>query len=299
LVAALPAETSALHVFLEVTPYMLQLELACQHLLQELPAVLAAAGVHRLSFSILGDDSVKNDLPTLPPFDCNDPEAVNVASEWLKSLRAPAPPDTLPDKKSKASGGFSFARALRWATTSEALLGSTNSSVLLLACSKPADLEACIGLARRSNVSLQVVGVFGRSPEDPESGLQELVDAAAPGSSLKLFFGPSYWSKFIAARERQLRVAEESAGASGTADRLAGDTEIVSAKVFEMRLIERVMRECYSEEQQCEAELTCATRVFERTLIEREDLLGVLRGDDHRSVKKTKEYCSEGPATAR
>lgn len=282
LLKELPASTSTLHVFLEMTPYMQQLELICEHLVQELPARLEAAGVQRISFSILASASSSTDenagmLPTIAPFDVHDSQSWSTACAWLSNLKSHAPAGGSRDGKS--SPGYNFAQALRWSTTSEASDRSSRPCILLVACSKPLDLDACNGMARRSNVPLQTVGVFGLSPEDPEAGLQELTDAAANGSSFWLFFGPLYWSQFIAVREQQLQSLDESeierAQRIETAD--GSDNEVVSAKVFEMRLIERVMRECYSEEQQCEEELTCATRVFERTLIEREDLLAVLR----------------------
>merc|ERR1712137_694821 len=125
---------------------------------------------------------------------------------------------------------------------------------------------------------------------------QELVDAAAPSSSLRIFFGREYWSKFIAVRQQQIEVAEQNGSASEMIGNQNAD-EIVSPKVFEMRLIERVMRECYSEEQQCEEELTCATRVFERTLIDSEDIVAVLRGDRFNSVPRL--HALMAPATAR
>jgi len=305
LLPSLPESTSVLHVFLEVTPYMLQLESVCQRLAQELPEVLAAAGVQRISFSVLSSDrhgSNSNSrgvesLPTLAPFNCKDPEAWSSACDWLSTLRCPAPPGR--SRKSNIPHSLHFAKALRWATASEAFEESCKTAVLLMACSQPADLEACVGLARRSNVSLQLVGIFGLAPDDPEPGLQQLADASAPGSSLRLFFGHTYWEQFIAAREQQLRVAEESLGHAGgsvdSADRFTGDSDVVSANVLEMRLIERVMRECYSEEQQCEEELTCATRVFERKLIDREDLLGILRANKVRALTTQ----TRAPYTAR
>jgi len=298
LLRPLPASTTVLHVFLEVTPYMLQLQLAVEHLVQELPSVAAAAGVERISLSVLGTDGCS--FPTRAPFDYQDPEAWSAACDWLSSLEAPARPSSW---DSRSCCGFHLAGALRSVTTSEAFDKTSRPAVLLVSCSTPEDLEACVGLARRSNVSLQMVGVFGLAPEDPEPGLQELADAAAQGSSLHLFFGPAYWSQFIGVRERQLQVAEENAGESAqhveTADMLSSDNEIVSAKVFEMRLIERVMRECYSEEQQCEEELTCATRVFDRTLVDREDLLAVLRGDGARPLALPPLPGSTAPHTAR
>lgn len=282
---------STLHIFLEVSPQMIQLEMVCRQLIQELPAALETASVQRVSFNILGSGSPNHStsapgdqVSMLAPFDCQDSAAWTAACAWLLSLRSSAPLNETPQGKEHRA--LHFTNGLRWVTTSEAFsvdsVAQSKPAVLLLACSKPADLEACIDLARRSSVPLHIVGVFGLSAEDPEPGLQQLTDAAAEGSSFRLFFGSVYWSQFISTREQQLRVlherSEDSLQGVGAADKISGDNEIVSGKIFEMRLIERVMRECYSEEQQCEEELTCATRVFERTLIEREDLLAVLRG---------------------
>jgi len=297
LLQQLPESISVLHVFLEVTPYMLQLELVCQHLLQELPTVLASAGVRRISFSILapGSSSEVDALPTLAPIDCQDPEAWSTAREWLLNLRALIP--VSPSEPGDGNHGFYFEQALRWSMTSEAFDQDSRPGVLLLASSKPVDLEACKSLVRRSDVPLQMVGVFGSSPEDPEPGLQELAGSAASGSSFRLFFGPVYWSRFVTAREQQLQGLEERVGETLQECGAAGDKEVVSAKVFEMRLIERIMRECYAEEQHCEEELTCATRVFERTLIERDDLLAVLRGGNDHLVASSHQKML--PASAR
>merc|ERR1712178_239837 len=92
-------------------------------------------------------------------------EAWAVACDWLASLRTPSQPSTQRDPKKR--DGFNLAGALRWASTADALRDDGRTTVLLIACSKPEDLDACIGLARRSNVSLHMVGVFGLSPEDP------------------------------------------------------------------------------------------------------------------------------------
>lgn len=286
---------------------MFQLELVYQRLVQELPSVLQAANVSRVSFSVLGSsDSFSETLPALSTFDVKDSDAWSAANNWLSSLKCPAAASSQSrDKKAKAN--LHLAHALRWVTTTSAFDARNKPAVLILACSKPVDLEASIGLARRSNVLLQMVGVFGLSPENPEPGLQELADSAAPGSSLRLFFGPVYWSQFITARQQQYRALEESGGDSFD-DRAHGELsggadEKVSSKMFEMRLIERIMRECYSEEQQCEEELTCATRVFERTLFEREDLLAVLRGGEVAVAAATAKTPSPraitAPATAR
>lgn len=302
LVHPIPHSTGTVHVFLEATPYMVQLDLVCQQLALELPEALTAAAVGQVSFSVIGggsEDGSTDHLPMLAPLDCNDPVAMQDACEWLLALpeslapllakqEAAATQKASKKRRSKSrasAGGSRLESALRQATTSDALC-ERSSMVLLLACSTPSDLEASIALVRRSAVVLQVIGVFGASPEDPEPALQRLADAAEPGSCLRLFFGQAYWTEFIASRERQLLRAEQEAGtapgsavgAAGSRCGETGGTEIVSPKVFEMRLIERIMRECYAEEQQCEEELTCATRVLDRTLVDREDILSVLRG---------------------
>lgn len=297
-------DTRTLHIFLEATPHMIQLELVCQYLLQELPCLLADSCVERVSLTALKANVVKSTMgpkfPSLAPFDWKDPDSWSVACEWLAALK---PQSVSSSKANKNKGGarsqgFTFANEFRWASTCDALENGKNV-VLLLACSEPVDLDACIGLARRSNAVLQIVGVFGLSQDDPESGLQQLVDAAIPNSSLRMFFGSAYWKQFMAVRERQLQQAEQSEwGVEASAAFVGnqGENEIVSGKVFELRLIERIMRECYSEEQQCEEELTCATRVFERTLVDTEEISAVLRD------RSKKSWCSisrSAPASAR
>jgi hypothetical protein len=286
LLQPLSEEIQVLHIFLDSTSHMIQLELVCQYLLRELPSVLGNSSVQQISLTALragpASDNVDN-IPTLAPFDWKDSDSWKVACEWLASLQ----PQLAVDKQNKkqksraVSGGVSLERALRWASTSDAFdNGNGKSMILLLACSEPVDIDACIGLGRRSNALLHIIGVFGLSPDDPEAGLQRLADAAIAGSSLRMFFGSTYWNQFVAVRERQLQQAEQSEWGLEAASTFIGnqsDNEIVSGKVLEMRLIERIMRECYSEEQQCEEELTCATRVFERTLVDSEDITAVLR----------------------
>jgi hypothetical protein len=302
LLQPLPESTRTLHVFLEISPYMVQLDLICKYLLTELPSLLSISDARRVGLNVLSSDSQSDVSSSLAPFDWRDRAAWNTACEWLTELplqRLPAKGGS--KKKKRPPQGFHFARAFRWATTVDALEDGNEEGktvALLLACSIPLDLDECISMARRSNVVLQTIGVFGLSPEDPEPGLQELVDAAAHGSSLRIFFGQSYWTKFIAVRERQFQKTQQDANGGEAVENInQGEDEIVDPKVFEMRLIERIMRECYSEEQQCEQELTCATRVFERTLIDNEDLRAVLRGDHFRSLGFT--HTPTAPATAR
>ena len=60
-------------------------------------------------------------------------------------------------------------------------------------------------------------------------------------------FGESYWDAFAAARRKQL---EATAAVSNS------DGETVSGEMLEIRLLERIMRECYVDEQRCEEETT-------------------------------------------
>lgn len=142
-------------------------------------------------------------------------------------------------------------------------------------------------VARDNFGIVQAIGVFGSSPDDPEPALQKLVDVAMQGSSLHLYFGPTYWSNFIAARNQQLENLEptvatrqkmlEAAGVGVVEHACHDQEEFVSPELFEMRLIERIMRECHTEEQRCEEELVCATRLLERTAVNRDDILTTLR----------------------
>lgn len=126
-----------------------------------------------------------------------------------------------------------------------------------------------------------VTGVYGEAQEDPEPALQRLVDAAAPGSTLRLFFGPEYWSCFIAERRQQLAPVEMQAECwVEEPDWNFARDEVMSACVLELRLLERVIKECHQEAQLCERELVCAGKVLQRTLVDREDIRSVLREAD-------------------
>lgn len=312
LIHALPSSTRTLHVLLEVSAHMTQLGLICEQLLRELPTELARAGVEQVSFTALGGFSGAGGcaVPALEPLGCDDPATLGMAADWLRGVCATAAAKRKKGVPSKqkfgkggsgggpGAGGLRLAKALCWATTADAL-SEDGSTVLLVVCSCPLDLEESSGLLRRSGAVLQVAGVFGSSPEDPEPALQQLVDNAAPGSSLRLFFGPWYWSQFISAREKKLELLRNE-GEGAMPDKCSDDDdrEIVSTKVFEMRLIERVMRECYAEEQQCEEEIACAGRVLERSLVDREDILAVLRQQRPGPVSQSPAL-TPGPATAR
>lgn len=305
LLRPLPPDITSLRVLVDVSAAMAQLELVCDRLAVELPEMLAAAGVRSLSLAALSDQasSVSASLPPVH-LDMGGAEALPMLAQWLQGLRLLVPPPpalasastvaTSERRKTGAAGSKARRQRAgagggpRLAPTLRAMLQADQvgpgTVILLVACSAPGDLAASEAVLRKGGAVLQVAGVFGSSPEDPEPSLQQLVDAAAPGGDMWLFFGPRYWAEFEAVRSRQLeaveaKLREESERLDGCLD-LWADGELVSPKVFEMRLIERIMRECYAEEQQCEEELTCATQVLERTLVPRDDILAVLRDDD-------------------
>lgn len=270
-----------LHVFVEATAHMVQLELVRERLLSELPQAWAGDSIQQISLTALTGDGSSPLVPPLPPINCRDRHTLQAVGDWLRdlvdALVAAAAATQRKGPIGKDRGGYHLAKPLRGAMTARAL-STGGSIVLLVTCSQPVDLEVCVGLVRRSEVVLKIAGVLGTSPNDPEPGLRQLASAGFAGSSTWLYFGTEYWTRFISARTRQLERVEKEIGDSETHGWGDGDeSEIVSAKVFEVRLMERVMRECYAQEQHCEEELVCASRVLERTLIDRDDMLTVLR----------------------
>jgi len=282
LVRPLPIPTRVMHIFIEATAHMVRLSLVCEHLLCELPALLREAGVERVSFSVLGD-SVDTVQP-LEPTNCENSAFMSAISTWLSGLCDAAPHQTTSPSSRRSNddttGILRLVSALRQVTTATAMSGDS-TAVLLVLSSNPSDVKESVALIRRSDIVLHVVGVLGTCPEDPEPYLQQLVDAAAPGSQLRLFFGAQYWAEFISNRKMQLERAldtldkERESWPEGYTDLDEG--QVIDARVLEMRLIERFLRECYAEEQQCEQELKCADRVLGRTAVERKDVVAVMR----------------------
>jgi len=282
LIPPLPEETRTLHVFIEATPNMTQLDLVRKYLMEELVEAFQNGFLERVCFGILGFREWGG-LASLSPeaLECRDVAALAVVADWLQAAAVAVQSALTRSNKKWKSGSkggecLRMAKALRQATTIDTL-GEGHGAILFVVCSPPEDLPLSIGLVRRSPMSLQIAGVYGTCPLDPEPALQQLVDAAAPGSSLQLFFGPEYWSRFVEARGKQLAHLEAQECGDSPGSWQLDDDEVVSAKMLEMRLIERLMRECYAEAQQCEEELVCATRVLERTLVDREDIVHVLR----------------------
>eukprot|EP00928_Gymnodinium_smaydae_P048788 TRINITY_DN32663_c0_g1_i1.p1 TRINITY_DN32663_c0_g1~~TRINITY_DN32663_c0_g1_i1.p1 ORF type:complete len:542 (+),score=124.04 TRINITY_DN32663_c0_g1_i1:75-1700(+) len=312
LLRPLPLGTTTLHVLIDVTPHMLQLPLVRERMLHELPRILDEASTRRVTFTALGAHASEPASPSVPPTLDHD-EMLRAADEWLQELlrsrHESLDPEEERSEDSRAAIGshahhavsLPLDAALRRSTAASAVGAEEEglTAVLLIAsaCPTAASLETCVGLMRRSPAVIHVVGVFGSCPEDPEPALQSLAKAGAPGSCFWLFFGPTYWSNFALSRQRQL--AEVLAAAQKEHERRAmidaasagkshqkslfdededyPETEIVSTKVFEMRLIERIMRECYEEEQRFELELACAARLLERSVVDAEDLLAALR----------------------
>lgn len=289
LVPRLPEGATALHILFEVTGQMIQLELVVEHLVRELPAALQATSIRHLSLmAASGSDSTDNHhLVELPGDEEGNAEALAAAAEWLLRFAAGrnSPRSGLvavgSSSSQQPSGGdaeLRLAGALRRAFTSDVLSGRAGA-ILVLACSKPADLEQSLQLLRRSEEPLLAVGVYGEAAEDAEPALQQLVDGAAPGSALNLWFGSTYWQLFLADRRQRLQTTEQQHDTEEADLDFKGD-EVISANILEMRLIERVLRECHDEAQQCEKELLCAGRVLNRTLnVHPEGLKCVMQGE--------------------
>lgn len=286
LVQPLPSKASQLFVFLEASPRMVQLDLVCQRLAAELPYAMEAAGTAMLTLVAVGCKCQKQaeDFPrTLELRDVPSIEGRQALCDWLQGLVAVAQP-VIPDSGVQAKKGkgkknnFFLADALRRAATADAL-GRGGGAALLVVCTPPTDMEACEAVMRRSKLVLQVQGVLGASAQDPEPPLEHLVEGAAPGSQLHLWFGQAYWDKFAEARRRQLdymratnpQFQRESADNS-ILESMKMTGEVVSSDMLEIRLLERIMRECYVDEQRCEEELTCLNSVLANTLTDPEEI---------------------------
>jgi len=296
LVHKFSAHSRSLYILIEATPGMIQLKLACEHLMRELPAVFDAGGVQTVSLAALGMEKPRRGHGEIFPAQLDGVEP-GTALEWLYNLGSlqQEPPQAASTPRGRkaappaASGSeVAWGKALRHAATANSMSGGCGA-VLLIACSPPTDLDAGIAVVRRSDMIVQVVGVFGSAPEDPEPAMQALTDAAAEGSEFHQFFGAEYWTKFVAARRRQLVRVQEQAKVeertSGVKQEIE-DFDIVDPKIFEMRLIERVMRECYVQERMCEDELHCASKVLDRTLVDPEDILAALQVQQPRLEKR-------------
>jgi len=324
LMRPLPQGTRVLHVLIETSPNMIQLDLACQSLAQELPEALRASDAQFVTLTAIvpkgagaaaagvgagitvGHGAVPRALEE--PLTCAAPLFEEVLRDWFSAVASSRPLIIAAMKKNakrSGKGGDSaelgvleaaravtaelrVAPALRRLADADAL-GPGGAAALLIACTPPVDTEAAVEILRRSGMTLQIVGVYGLSPEDPETAFERLTDAASPGSVLRFFFGPVYWARYIAAQQSRL----DALGFGGedaveAPDGLAEDG--VSSGVLEMRMIERIMRECYVEEQRCEEELRCAGNVLARTLVAPEDVAAAMRPStraaiaDHRAV---------------
>jgi hypothetical protein len=278
-----------LYTFVEASLHMCQLDLVKSSLAFELPKVIHKGGIENFNLAALHEGPGFKETSALAatPIRAEQIKSTEV-SAWLESLR--------PTKSAKRSAGLRLAKALRWAITADSLSGS-NGAILLVVCSRPVDLEDCVGLVKRSAVPINIVGVYGMSPEDPEAALQQLVDAAAPGSSLRLWFGPDYWRRFAESRKRVLSKAEEREQLHPSPTVPDGENdEVVCSSILEMRLMEKVMRECYEEEAQCEEELECASRVLQRSLVDREDIGQVLRAEAQTKSSMVSPAGTLGPA---
>ncbi|CAL1171247.1 unnamed protein product [Cladocopium goreaui] len=259
LVRQFPNGVKHVTVFLEISQQMVQLDLVCRHLKTELWPRLERAGAQSMTLSTLGTGSRARwrDLEV----ECSQ-EGRQLFEEFLDKVCQERP----------AAGGqgkaICMAKRLRKAIDADALLG--RGAALFVLCSVPADAAECEQLLCRGQFTLQITGVLGASCEDPEICYERLIAAAAPGSALHLWFGEDYWKAFRAARRQQLE------SLSGDAqDSLASDGEVVSGEMLELRVLERLMRECYVDEQRCEEELKIMSQVLAKELCEAHDVKAV------------------------
>lgn len=281
--------TGTLYTFIEASLHMCQLDLVKSSLGFELPKIIHKGGTENFNLAALHEGLGFKEASALSstPLGAEKIKSPEV-SAWLDGLR--------PTKSAKRSAGLHLAKALRWAMTHDGL-GGSDGAILLVVCSRPVDLEDCLKLIKSSSMPINIVGVYGMNPEDPEPALQQLVDAAAPGSSLRLWFGPDYWRRFAESRKRVLCKAEEREQLHPSpAVTDGGNDEVVCSSILEMRLMEKVMRECYDEEAQCEEELECASHVLQRSLVDREDVGQVLRAKAQTKSSMVSPMGTLGPA---
>eukprot|EP00931_Biecheleriopsis_adriatica_P089901 TRINITY_DN63973_c0_g1_i1.p1 TRINITY_DN63973_c0_g1~~TRINITY_DN63973_c0_g1_i1.p1 ORF type:complete len:484 (+),score=103.63 TRINITY_DN63973_c0_g1_i1:23-1453(+) len=297
LIKPLPEGVNQLTVWLEASPRMVLLESVCKSLEAELPAAMEAAGASKLSIIAVGlqhfgdrgrkgkaDPEQRQELQDLELLDALSAEGRQAISDWLQRLSelAQASAAAVPRSQSRSRRGddrsrgncIRLADALKRGTMADALAGGGGTG-LLIACSPPSDLEACESQMARSEMVLQIAGVLGASSEDPELPFENLAIASARGSRLNLWFGQDYWVSFAEARRRQLehmrmhnpQLIHDEEGSS-VPESVKATGEVVSGEMLEMRLLERVLRECYVDEQRCQEELTCLNRVLEKTLVD-------------------------------
>lgn len=208
---ALPTSTRSLHILIEVTPHMVQLGLVLDRLASELPTVVSSTFTRHVSCAVL-KSGTQQATPEPELFDLGVPPDLRKVIAWFRSIDRNADETYRKGRKVKTKNPpFRLAKALRRCVTADLQNGEMDpsavagqSQVLVLACSRPCDVQESVDVVRRSGMVLQVVGIFGASPEDPEPALHELVSAAAPTSAFRLFFGPVYWQRFMAARQAQL-----------------------------------------------------------------------------------------------
>eukprot|EP00435_Cladocopium_sp_Y103_P072714 s636_g41.t1 len=241
---------------------LVQLDLVCRHLKTELWPRLERAGAQSLTLSTLGTGSRARSAGRDLEVECSQ-EGRQIFEEFLDKVCQER------EKVGEKGQGkaICMAKRLRKAIDADALLG--RGAALFVLCSVPADAAECEQLLCRGQFTLQITGVLGGSWEDPEICYERLIAAAAPGSALHLWFGEDYWNAFRAARRRQL----ESLSEGDAQDSLAcSDGEVVSGEMLELRVLERLMRECYVDEQRCEEELKIMSQVLAKELCEAQDV---------------------------
>jgi len=268
LVKAFPSKIKHVTLFLEASPYMVQLELVCRHLKMELWPRLSVAGAELLTVVVFGLGSSRGSQDNELEVECTTQGRVLFESFLNRLAQRPAPRG----RKDAGSESISMSKRLRKAIDVDALLG--RGAALFILCSVPADVAECEQLLCRGQFTLQICGVLGASPSDPEICYERLVAAAAPGSALHLWFGEEYWTAFSEARRSQL----EALSQGNSKETLAcSDGEVVSGEMLELRVLERLMRECYVDEQRCEEELKIMSQLLAKDLAEVQDVRAVRR----------------------
>ncbi|CAK9046456.1 unnamed protein product [Durusdinium trenchii] len=296
LVRAFPPNIRHVTVFLEVSMHMVQLELVGRHLKEELWPRLVASQVECLTLVALDGREIEVEVT----------ETGRASLTAFLDVLDPPPPRCLHSTQSQSRRSRSTGTApelfmapqLSKAIATDALLG--HGAGLFVLCSKPADLEECEVLLKRSQLILQLCGVLGASPDDPEHSYERLVKAAAPGSALHLWFGAPYWDAFAAERRQHLEalrpLLQETQRLGGRLPAqlgVLGDGEVVSGAVLEIRLLERVMRECYVDEQRCEEELKILTQLLSKELVEPHEVSVVRRSPRQRDADEADQARSE------
>lgn len=259
---------------------MTNLSLVCQHLHDELPHFLQASNVKLHRLIALTDKSFGEGQKIFEPDLLLNPDQVFNAQymevkAWLdvlKEWRSPVPALPTPRSLDGHEGHLRLVQALKAAGATPA----EGHAVILIGTSplNPEELETCATVLEKKRFTLHVVGVVGASDQDAEPILQQLASSARGGSSVQLFFGQQYWTSFAAAQHEQLKKLSRLDTAKVNC---VGETslplveEAFAPEMLEIRVLERVLQECFYEEQSCEEEILCAQKLLGQDLLDDQD----------------------------